>query len=53
MGSIGAIFATFLLVAFLGGVLIGVVVIASLGEVRGHRRTDDGEDDGLPRWPGR
>jgi hypothetical protein len=34
MGSIGAIFAVFLLIAFLGGVLIGVVVIASLASWR-------------------
>jgi hypothetical protein len=37
MGSIGAVFAIFLLIAFLGGVFIGVIVIASLAS----RREDD------------
>jgi hypothetical protein len=37
MGGIGAVIAIFLLVAFLGGVFIGVIVIASLAS----RREDD------------
>jgi hypothetical protein len=37
MGGIGAVFAIFLLIAFLGGILIGVIVIASLAS----RREDD------------
>jgi hypothetical protein len=37
MGSIGAVFAIFLLIAFLGGMFIGVIVIASLAS----RREDD------------
>jgi hypothetical protein len=47
MGGIGAIFAIFLLVAFLGGVLIGVVVIASLAsrkEDRLYSLTGDAPD---------
>jgi hypothetical protein len=34
MGSIGAVFAILLLIAFLGGVFIGVIVIASLASRR-------------------
>jgi hypothetical protein len=34
MGSIGAMIAIFLLIAFLGGVLIGVILIASLASRR-------------------
>jgi hypothetical protein len=37
MGSIGAVFAIFLLIAFLGGIFIGVIMIASLAS----RREDD------------
>jgi hypothetical protein len=45
MGSIGAIFAVFLLIAFLGGVLIGVVVIAS-PDMRPGGDARTGPDDG-------
>ena len=34
MGSIGAVVAIFLLIAFLGGIFIGVIVIASLASRR-------------------
>lgn len=37
MGSFGAVLAIFLLIAFLGGIFIGVIVIASLAS----RREDD------------
>jgi hypothetical protein len=37
MGSIGVVFAIFLLIAFLGGVLIGVIVITSLASLREDR----------------